>query len=57
MTWLLAWTTERMKFLFIEMGKPSGRVSLRGKFRSSRQCLLNMQVEMLIRQLYFQVSS
>lgn len=57
MTWLLAWATERMKFLFTDVGKRPGRVSVGGKFNSSRQFLSNTQVEMLIGQVFIQVSS
>lgn len=57
MSSVLAWATGRIKFLFIDVGKPPGRICFMGKINQcSRQCLLNAQVQMLIRQLHIQVS-
>lgn len=45
-----------MKFLFIDMRKPPGRLSFLEQIRVSRKCLLNVQVQLLIRQLHIWVS-
>lgn len=46
MTWILAWATGRMKFLFIDVGQLPGRIRFMGKIdKCSSQCLLNAQVQ------------